>query len=176
MIQAHFELKKYMVVTACDTTMGQLTGNISGIYTHGNTLYFVALARTGFEFTGWKINGTFTASKETNLAVELLNDIAIEPVFKKKDGATGFTVLPTGEMKVYPNPARNGTEVILVLPVDESQLRDVRVRLISLTGTILYDEVPAQQELKWNGLRAGMYTIQLLAPGKQYRVQKLLVN
>lgn len=176
LIQAHFELKKYMVVTACDTTMGQLTGNVSGIYTHGNTLYFVALARTGFEFTGWKINGTFTASKETNLAVELLNDIAIEPVFKKKDGATGFTVLPTGEMKVYPNPARNGTEVILVLPVDESQLRDVRVRLISLTGTILYDEVPAQQELKWNGLRAGMYTIQLLAPGKQYRVQKLLVN
>ncbi|MCE1155944.1 MAG: T9SS type A sorting domain-containing protein, partial [Bacteroidales bacterium] len=74
------------------------------------------------------------------------------------------------------NPARNGTEVILVLPVDESQLRDVRVRLISLTGTILYDEVPAQQELKWNGLRAGMYMIQLLAPGKQYRVQKLLVN
>jgi len=176
LIQAHFELKKYLVVTACDSTMGQLTGHVSGIYVHGNTLYFVALAREGFEFTGWKINGTFSASKETNLAVELMNDIAIEPVFRKKDGATVLIEIPTGELMAYPNPARNGDEVTLVLPVDETQLRNTRIRLISLTGSIVYDEVPVQKVLKWKGLSAGMYVIQLVTPNQQYQLQKLLVK
>lgn len=176
LIQAHFELKKYLVVTACDSTMGQLTGHVTGIYVHGNTLYFVALAREGFEFTGWKINGTFSASKETNLAVELMNDIAIEPVFRKKDGATVLIEIPTGKLMAYPNPARKGDEVTLVLPIDETQLRNTRIRLISLTGSIVYDEVPVQKVFKWKGLSAGMYVIQLVTPNQQYQLQKLLVK
>lgn len=175
-IQAHFELKKYMVVTLCDSTMGQLTGHASGIYTHGNTLYFVALARTGYEFTGWNINGTFTNSKETNLSVELLNDLRIEPIFKKKDDATLVPAPVDGEWMVYPNPAPAGSEVTLVLPVSESQLPDTKVRLVSLTGRILREEIPIQSQFRLNGLDAGMYLIQVIGSGQQLQVLKLIVR
>lgn len=175
-IQAHFELKKYLVVTSCDSTMGQLTGHASGIYTHGNTLSFVALARTGYEFTGWSINGIFTNSKETNLSVELLNDLRIEPIFKKKDDPTEQALPLAGEWLLYPNPARSGSEIILILPLDENQLPATRIRLVSLTGRILRDEIPVQQQVRLNGLDAGMYLIQVISPIAQQKVFKLLVR
>ena len=175
-IQARFELKNYLVVTDCDSVKGQLTGHASGIYSHGNTLYFVALARTGFEFTGWKINGIYTDSKETNLAVELLNDLRIEPIFKKKDDATEQNEITEGEWLLYPNPARSGSEVTLRLPIGEDQLPLTRVRLVSLTGRILQEEIPVQHEITWKGLDAGMYLIQVISAGEQHRVLKLLIR
>lgn len=175
-IQANFELRKYMVLTVCDTTMGILTGNAAGIYTHGSSLHLTAMPHPKFEFRGWKINGITSETFNTNLSIEIINDMTIEPVFKLKESATAIEESEQGVLKLYPNPAANGYEVTLILPLNEGEKPNGKIRVVTLTGRVVYEIIAQQAEIKLYNLDPGMYMIQVIQSGNHIQVLKLLVQ
>ena len=175
-IQALFELKRYLIVTSCDTTMGLLTGNSSGVYIYGSTLYLTAMPLTNYEFKGWEINGILTETHENTLTTDIIKDMNIKAVFRLKEIPTNFILPRNGTLHIYPNPARESTEITLVLPEEISDLSNISLRMLDLTGRVVREETVEQLQTKIRGLLQGIYLVQLINDGQVYAVKKILIR
>lgn len=80
-----------------------------------------------------------------------------------------------GVMIVYPNPSKLGKEIQVEFTYPEESLRHGRLIITSLNGAVVSTINQLQKRMVINGLRSGVYTINLVIDNKDCRCEKIIV-
>ena len=86
-LTAVFSPKYYEVTVSYDENAGSVEGGGTGRYTYGTTLNLTATAADGYQFDGWKVNGS-SKGTSAQLTWNVESDVTIEAVFTEQLTAT----------------------------------------------------------------------------------------
>lgn len=176
-LQAHFTTMNCQVGVSWNTARGTVTGNSSGIYLLGSTIYLTALPGSKFDFSGWMINGVFHEMGNT-LELSVDADLQIEAVFVDKDytGIEEVMLSEEGTVWVFPNPARNGQPIQLRINFSDEELHQSRLLVYSMLGALIQEAGPLHQEMQVSELNRGMYIVCVQKANGSMKRIKLIVE
>lgn len=176
-LQAHFSTMNCQVGVSWNTNRGTVTGNSSGIYLLGSSIFLTALPGDKYEFSGWMINGIFH-EMENVLELTVDADLQIEAVFVDKDytGVEEVKLSEEGTVWVYPNPARNGQPIQLRINFSDEELHKSRLLVYSMLGALIQEAGPLQQEMQVSELNRGMYILCVQKANGSMKRVKLIVE
>jgi len=179
-------------VLASDTTttiswLGQDNKNGSGVYCYnvfvkkGTSEYTSLLTRTsqtttdfvfekGIEYSFYVTAVDSADNKEAKVKVP---DITF---YDNSVGVKDLRLSDNGEMIVYPNPSKLGNEIQVEFTYPEESLRQGRLIITSLNGTVLRTINQLHKRMVINGLRSGVYTINLVIDRNDCWCEKIVVE
>ena len=128
------------------------TVNGGGLYKVGGNVTLKAVANTGYQFKGWKENGT-TVSTNPNYSFTVEADRVLKAIFQKNNGVEDLQE----SFELYPNPVNSQLHI-------ESSVVIRKLMLITLDGVLLDTKEVNATELEYTvqDFARGVYFIRLV--------------